>query len=58
MDKFIYVFTDENKQLLLSQGYTLLKSDIEREMYVFENKETLNFSLSQSDYICSNILTF
>lgn len=58
MDKFIYVFTDENKQLLLAQGYTLLKSDIEREMYVFENKETLNFSLSESDYICSNILTF
>lgn len=58
MNKFIYVFNDETKKNLLSQGFVLLKENKEKSLYVFENKNQLIFDLSNTDFVYSNMLTF
>ena len=45
MKKFIYAFSESDRDILLSQGYTLLKADNTKKMYVFKNKEELQYSL-------------
>ena len=42
----------------MSAGYTLLKSDKKNCIFVFENRNDLNFDLLGSDYVISNTLTF
>lgn len=58
MNKFIYVFNNEAKENLLSQGFVLLKENKEKSLYVFENKNQLIFDLSNTDFVYSNMLTF
>lgn len=58
MNKFIYVFNNEAKENLLSQGFVLLKENKEKSLYVFENKNQLVFDLSNTDLVYSNMLTF
>lgn len=58
MGKFIYVFTKKAFEALMSAGYTLLKSDKKNCIFVFENRNDLNFDLLGSDYVISNTLTF
>ena len=36
MKKFIYAFSESDRDILLSQGYTLLKADNTKKMYVFK----------------------
>ena len=56
--KFIYVFTDQDRDELLSRGYILLKEDKSNQIYIFsydgkeENFDSLNL------YCFSNVLTF
>lgn len=58
MEKFIYVFSKEARDKLLSQGLKLLCSDNDNETYVFENETSLSFSLSGISVIKTNTLMF
>lgn len=57
-DKFIYVFDIDTRDKLLSQNYQLLKSDINKNIFVFENKTDISFSMNDVQFVLSNILTF
>lgn len=58
MHGFIYVFSDEGRDILLSQQYELLKSDNIRHIYVFVNKDNRNFACDGVPYALSDTLTF
>lgn len=58
MKKFIYAFSESDRDVLLSQGYTLLKADNTQKIYVFKNKEALCFSMNDGTFALSDILTF
>lgn len=56
--KFIYVFGEESRDVLLANEYKLLKSDARNNIYVFENKSETKLSLKKMDYALSDTLTF
>lgn len=58
MDKFIYVFTKEAFDKLITDGYTLLKADNENLIFVFENSGSLKFGLTDDEFVFSSTLTF
>lgn len=58
MKKFIYAFSESDRDVLLSQEYTLLKADNAQKIYVFKNKEELCFSMNDGTFALSDILTF
>lgn len=58
MEKFLYVFSKEARDDLLLHGYSLLKGDDTKEVYVFANQDNFTFDLSETTYVRSNILTF
>lgn len=58
MEKFLYVFSKEARDRLLSANYTLLKSDEKNEVYVFANQMDMTFALADISFIRSNTLTF
>lgn len=57
-NKFIYVFSSHDKEQMILRGFNLIKSDAERNIYVFENKEAMQFSISEVRYVLSDMLTF
>lgn len=57
-DKFIYVFSEKLKDVLLINEYKLLKSDTKNNIYVFENKSEMKLSFDKTDYVLSDTLTF
>lgn len=58
MGKFLYVFTQQDRDKLLHRNYALLKSDEIKKLYVFENIDELHFDLTDIDAVQSDILTF
>lgn len=60
MGRFIYVFNNEDRDTLLSQGYTLLKEDYNNDVFIFDADDAdLQFALSDVDaYVTSDTLTF
>lgn len=58
MEKFLYVFSKDNRDLLIAAGYTLLKSDDKNDLYVFVNQANLIFDLADIYFVRSNVLTF
>lgn len=58
MKKFIYAFAESDRDTLLSQGYTLLKADNIKKIYVFKNKDNLCFSDTDGTFVLSDTLTF
>ena len=54
---FIYVFSDEDRDILLQNGYTLLKADENNNLYIFENSDTKYEELGVA-FVLSNTLTF
>lgn len=58
MNGFIYVFSDEGRDILLSRRYELLKSDNAKHIYVFVNKGDQNFMCDGVPYALSDTLTF
>ena len=58
MYKFIYVFTKETSDELVTQGFNLVKSDEKNKVYVFENNPKKQFTFSKKDFAFSNTLTF
>lgn len=59
MNRFIYVFTDKAKVTLLERGYNLIRSDIQNNVFVFENMhpDKLEFSL-EFPHVLSSTLSF
>lgn len=55
---FIYVFSETDKNSLLSQGYRLLKQDERNGYYVFENSDQLTFGDTNMKFVFSDTLTF
>lgn len=58
MGNFIYVFSADGKDKLLSMQYELLKSDDARNIFVFLNKERQDFSCDGIPCAISDTLTF
>lgn len=58
MEKFLYVFSKDDRDLLIAAGYTLLKSDDKNDLYVFVNQTNMTFDLVDMSFVCSDILTF
>lgn len=58
MKKFIYAFSESDRDTLLSRGYTLMKEDNIKKIYVFKNKDDLCFSARDGTFALSDTLTF
>lgn len=56
--KFIYVFSKDDRDILLKTGFTLLKEDTRNSIYVFVKSNSLTFALTEVSYIESDTLTF
>ena len=58
--KLIYVFSQEDKNVLEIKGFTLLKQDEENNIYIFVYDDSLysKFGLDNIDYYLSDSLTF
>lgn len=59
---FIYVFSNQDKELLLAEGYLLLSEDNNAERYVFaaDNSTIEDFDaiVGLQSFYMSNVLTF
>lgn len=58
MNKFIYVFGIDDRDMLLAEDFHLLKSDTKNNIYVFENKSGMKFSVDKINCVFSDTLTF
>ena len=56
--KFIYVFSIDDKNKLLSLGYKLVKPNEDQKIYVFENTGEFKFSAYDTSFVLSDTLTF
>ena len=59
--KFIYVFSEKDKDYLIGCGFHMLKEDKTTSgnpVYVFVNDPLRNYALLSSKYVDTNILTF
>lgn len=57
-NNFIYVFDKQARDMLLADGFHLLKSDERNEIYVFVNQEQFIFKYNNIKYCLSNVLSF
>lgn len=55
---FIYVFSIEDRDNLISKNYNLIKSDERNNVYVFDNNDQLVFDNTNMKFVYSDILTF
>ena len=55
---FIYVFSIQDRDTLLSKGYKLLKSDEKNNIYIFANNDQFTFGETDMKFVFSNTLTF
>lgn len=55
---FLYVFDKEVRDILIENGFVLLKSDEKNSTYVFRRGNIANFSLGEHMYVLSDVLTF
>lgn len=58
MDWFIYAFSEEGRDILLSNQYELLKSDEANHIYVFANRPEQKFACDGARFVLSDTLTF
>ena len=58
MYNFIYVFDAKTADSLVEQGFNLIKSNKEKNIYVFENNPKNTMKFSKKDFVFSNTLTF
>ena len=55
--RFIYVFSREERDTLLANGYAMLKNDENKNTYIFANKGDADFDLSdKTRYALSDTL--
>lgn len=61
MEKFVYAFSEADRDYLIQQGFVLLTSDDVNHRYMFENKTGYVFSGQDAEdrqLIFSNKMTF
>ena len=58
MARFIYVFSEKDRDTLIEAGYNLLKSDKCHSTFIFKDDPELEFDLGTLTYVRSNVLTF
>lgn len=61
MDKFIYVFSLDDVDILIKAGYSLLRRDDANKIYILANEDCVYFNFSENPiikHITSNILSF
>ncbi len=58
MKRFLYVFSNAERDEMLSLGFKLIKSDTASEIYVFENRNELCFNSNSVKAVPSDTLTF
>lgn len=58
MNAFIYVTTEEDRDKLVANGYTLLRSDPSGGIFIFLKDGLETFDLEEIDYVESDILLF
>ena len=56
--KFIYVFSEKDRDLLIERGFTLLKQHGSRDIWVLINNENARACFDDIDCVFSNTLTF
>lgn len=61
--RFLYVMSESDKKQLEALGYTLIKSNEEKKVWIFKNKDTLDFSNNELidlgiRFVLSDVLTF
>lgn len=58
MDRFIYVFSTEARDLMIASQYTLVNSDNHNKIYTFLNKEDAEkMVFSQISYLTGNTIS-
>lgn len=57
-NKFIYVFSPDDRDLLLSNGCCLLKADETQNLYIFKYNNEAIFSKHDIAFVMSDVLTF
>ena len=55
---FIYVFSSEDRDKLISKGYKLISSNERTNVYAFENDNQLTFGEPGVKFCFSDTLTF
>lgn len=58
MGRFIYAFKKSDKEQLIANGFALIKSDDQKNIYVFENNSKQCFSLNELQIVYSDTMTF
>lgn len=58
MRDFIYVCTEEDRDILLKHGFTLLRSDPSGSIYIFLKDGLETFDISDVDYVETDTLLF
>lgn len=58
MNQVVYVFNEKDKDILVKNGFTLWKEDIENEMYILVSDGKTTFSLSEVDCYQTDVLPF
>lgn len=56
--KFIYVFDEKSRDLLLAQGFVPMKFDEQNNIFAFYNQETANFTFSEVIHLLTDTITF
>ena len=59
--KFLYVFSQSDKEVLIKMGLKLLKQLPEKQIFVFiydDSPKHMDFEISNIKFVSSNILTF
>lgn len=60
MGRFLYVFSEDARDKLLSRKFEMIKEDKRNNIFIFLNQisDDLAFSVNDISYIESNTLTF
>lgn len=60
MGRFLYVFSEDARDKLLSRKFEMIKEDKQNNIFIFLNQisNDLAFSVNDISYIESNTLTF
>lgn len=56
--KFIYVFSTQDRDMMIEAGFTLLYSSPEGSCYQFLADDRLTFALDNVRYVLTNRMTF
>ena len=62
--RFVYVMSDDDKNKMITMGYSLIKEDARNHIWVFQNKDVTTFASEDEitgagiAFVLSDMLTF